>query len=130
VFKLGIRKSQEDVTELFTHMIARLHLELCEPFIFEVEHFVIVDPMKQILHAAKQHWATLMSNDLYSKVQEVFYYQLIWYNKCLSCNGTMHTFEINALFNVSILEEMKEKRCNVLDLIKIMLGMHVAGFHL
>ena len=80
------------------------------------------DPNKQIYYAARQHWANEMSNELYSKVREIFYFQTVLSDQCMKCHETIHGFEINSIFNVRVKPEMKDKRNNLLDVIQMTLG--------
>jgi len=115
-------QSQQDASEFLRSVITQIHKELRKGFVYEVDTRVYMDTNMQIAHAAQVHWAIHMSDDQFSRMNEIFYYQMIWSTKCLSCNQTTYSFEINEMLVIKSHPLMKERRLTLLELIQLMLG--------
>jgi len=96
--------------------------ELAEPFMYDIDMYVLGDPNKQLLHAAKEHWALEMGRHSYSKVKEIFFYQILWNYKCHNCNQILHMFDVNSIFKVRNVPIMRRKRCTIEELVELSLG--------
>jgi len=115
---MNFGKRQNDASQLLDSLLINLHQELVEPFMYEADLYVLGDTQKQIAHAAKQHWALHLSNEHFSPVKDIFYYQLVWDYKCQTCNGIVHMFEINSIFKVRLRPEFTQKRYKISELIE------------
>jgi len=121
---------QNDASDLVDALLLNLHQELVEPFMYEADLYVLGDTQKQIAHAAKQHWALHLSNRHFSQVKDIFYYQIVWDYKCLSCNGIVHMFEINSIFKVRMRPEFTKKRYKIRELIELTLRKFILSMKL
>lgn len=82
-------------------MILRLHSELKQGFVYQIQNCGFIDADKQMAHAATAHWALSMSEDHYSQIKEIFYHQIIWTTKCLNCQHYSYTFAISDVIAIS-----------------------------
>jgi len=123
ILKLGLNQEQIDASNFLESLLTHLHEEQQEPFMYEAALYVIGDMNKQIAHAAKEHWATQMSGSQYSKIKDIFYYQIVWGYQCQKCKEILHMFEIGSIFKVRMLPKIREKRCKIIELIELTLGM-------